>query len=339
MSCLRITFCQTVVNHCRCFPDALRNLLTTLSAGVLYFLRHALRCKEAIRVRIYDGRNALLCRTFANVRKAHIRCQLFSCGIDHPHSHNIFQITEPVIISTLIGKIVPLALCGTDSLFHFGSHQRPCDGTDIQHLIICCRDSHNCCSCVMCCRNDYRTVKSNLCGDLRCQTSKICTRKTNFPEQFSLIAQPINEIPVPVLCLRIQKLCGGSVGIFRHFLSTQQEMQIIRYHQKRFCLLHLFRCLLFYSHQLIDCIEYLLLDTCSLIQCGKGNLFIHFLIHSIRTTVTIAYCISEDLILLIKKHIVNSPSINSHCCRYLSKFFTFLQSVLDFCKKTIYIPA
>ena len=30
---------------------------------------------------------------------------------------------------------------------------------------------------------------------------------------------------------------------------------------------------------------------------------------------------------------------NVTLCRNLAKFFTFLQSVLDFCKKTIYIPA
>ena len=338
MSCLRITFCQTGVNHCRCFPDALRNRLTTLSAGVLYFLRHALRCKEAVRVCIYDGRNTLLCRTFADVGKAHIRCQLFPCGIDHPHSHNIFQITEPVIISALIRKIELLALSSTDSLFHFCSHQRPCTGTDIKYLILCRRDSHNCCSRVMCRRNDYLTGKSNLCGNLRCQTSKICTRKTNFLEQFSLIAQPIDEIPVPVLCLRIQKLCGGSVGILRHFLSTQQEMQIIRYHQKRFCLLHLFRCLLFYSHQLINRIKWLLLNTGTQIEFLFTDYFINFLIHSLCSVITISNCIPQTLILCIQKHKINRPGIHTDTLRNFSKFRTFFHSGDDLSKQLVHIP-
>ena len=182
-------------------------------------------------------------------------------------------------------------------------------------------------------------VESNLVLNVLCKFAYYCSRHRYRLEHLFVVSEHIDQFIIPVICRRIHKLSCCRICIFIFLHTCQQEMEVIRNHQDCFCLFKVLRMSLFYSHQLIDCIEYLLLDTCSLIQCGKGNLFIHFLIHSIRTTVTIAYCISEDLILLIKKHIVNSPSINSHCCRYLSKLFTFLQSVLNFCKKTIYIPA
>ena len=188
-------------------------------------------------------------------------------------------------------------------------------------------------------RKNNLTVESNLVLNVLRKFAYNCSRHRYRLEHLFVVSKHIDQFIIPVICRRIHKLSCCRICIFVFLHTCQQEMEVIRNHQDCFRLLEVLRMSLFYSHQLIDCVKRLLLDTCSLIQCGKGNFFIHFFIHSVRTTVTVAYCISEDLILLIKKHIVNSPSINSHCCRDFSKLFTFLQSVLDLCKKTIYIPA
>ena len=115
-------------------------------------------------------------------------------------------------------------------------------------------------------------------------------------------------------------------------------MQIIRYHQKRFCLLHLFRCLLFYSHQLINRIEWLLLNAGAQIKFLLTDHFINFLIQPLCSVITVSDCITNPLILCIQKHKIYRPGVYADTLRKFSEFRTFFHSGNNLSKQLIHIP-
>ena len=105
------------------------------------------------------------------------------------------------------------------------------------------------------------TVESNLVLNVLRKFAYNCSRHRYRLEHLFVVSEHIDQFIIPVICRRIHKLSCCRICIFIFLHTCQQEMEVIRNHQDCFCLFKVLWMSLFYSHQLIDCIEYLLLDT------------------------------------------------------------------------------
>ena len=191
----------------------------------------------------------------------------------------------------------------------------------------------------MCRRKHHRTVEAHFFLYLLCKISHNCPRHRYRLEHLRVVSEHLHQLIIPVICLRTDELSRSGVGVFVLLHAGQQEVEIIRNHQKRSGFLQVFRIRLFHCHQLIDGIENLLLDACPFIQVFMRNYLVYFLVHAIRTAVTVSHCIAKNIVILIQKDIIHAPCINGHGYRNFADLFTFLQSVLNLCKQAVHIPA
>ena len=189
------------------------------------------------------------------------------------------------------------------------------------------------------CRKYNRTVKSNFLLNFFCKVSYNRSRHGNRFENLPVKPKQIDQFVIPVFCLRTYKLGRCRIGVFHLLDSGQQKLEVIRDHQHGFCLFQLLLIIFLYRHQLIDRVENLFLDSGSCIQSSQRNLFIHLFIHSICTAVSVTCCIPQNLVIFIQQYIVYRPGIDRHGYRNFPQLFTYFQSVFDFCKQTLYIPA
>ena len=103
---LSVRLRQAAVHHRGKLSHGLRYRLSRLLTVLLYSFHHIVRREEAWIVHIHSGRKilAFLCH-IAQLRKRVSVLILMSYGLDHPQTHNIFQETEPVVVTALIGKV------------------------------------------------------------------------------------------------------------------------------------------------------------------------------------------------------------------------------------------
>ena len=169
--------------------------------------------------------------------------------------------------------------------------------------------------------------------------SDACSRHDQLLEDLLRISEHVDQLIIPVFCCRAYKLSCCCLCVFTGLLSCEQEMEIVRYMEKCFCLLQIFRMFLLYCHQLVYSVKDCFLDTGSCVQVFQGNCLVNFLVHTLCTMVTIAYCVSENVIIFVKKYKVNAPGIYTHAYRDLTEFFTFLKTVYDLFEKAVKFPA
>ena len=191
----------------------------------------------------------------------------------------------------------------------------------------------------MCCRQDDCTVKSNLFLHFLCKISYYHTRHGYRQEHPGVISQHIDQFIIPVVGLRADQLSCRSLRVLILLHTCEQEVEVIRDHQDRLRLFQIFRMGLLYSHELVDRVEDLFLDTGPCIQIILRNNFIYFLVHSLCTAVSVSCCIAQNVVVLIEKNIINAPCIDTHGNRDLADLFTLLETVFDLRDQTLYIPA
>ena len=92
------------------------------------------------------------------------------------------------------------------------------------------------------------------------------------------------------------------------------------------------------SHQLIDGIVHLFLNTGSLVQVFFGNDLGNLFVHAIGTAVTISYGIADNVAVFVYQSKVNTPGINTHAYRDLADLFTLFHSCHNFRKQSPDIP-
>ena len=115
-------------------------------------------------------------------------------------------------------------------------------------------------------------------------------------------------------------------------------MEIIRNHQKRSGICKLFRVPQLSRHKLINRVKDSLLYSGSQVQLFFRDYPCYFLIHALCSVISVGNAVAKLLIIFIKKHIVNSPGINSHSLRNLAQFFALFHTFKYFGKKSVSIP-
>ena len=55
--------------------------------------------------------------------------------------------------------------------------------------------------------------------------------------------------------------------------------------------------------------------------------------------ITVAYGITKNLVIFVKKYEINAPGIYAHAYRNLADLFTFLKTVYDLVEKAVKLPA
>ena len=169
--------------------------------------------------------------------------------------------------------------------------------------------------------------------------SDACTRHDQLLEDLLRISQHVDQLVIPVFCCRAYKLSCCCLSVLTGLLSCKKEMEVIRYMKKCLGLLQILRMFLLNCHQLIYCVEDCFLDTGSCIQIFQRNCLVNFLVHSLCTMITVAYCVSENVVIFVKKYKVNAPCVNTHAYRNLADFFTFLKTVYNLVEKAVKLPA
>ena len=244
-----------------------------------------------------------------------------------------------MVISALVREVCLHAFHGAVRFFALDPHQRPCTGADVYGVIVIGRNCEHRASCIMCGRQDDRTVEAHFLLYILRKITDYGSRHGYRTEHLRVISQHIDQLVIPVIGLRTDQLPGRSLCILVHLHACKQEVKIVRDHQDRLRLFQIFRMGLFHRHELIDRIEDLLLDAGPRIQIILRDHFIDFLIHSLCAAVTVSDRIAQDMVILIEQHVIHAPGINSHRYRDLADLFTLLQSVFDLGDQAVHIPA
>ena len=150
-------------------------------------------------------------------------------GLDHPKTHDIFQITESSCIAALVGQVHLTALLGAVCFLSLDTHQRPCSGADVNEIVVICRNCKNCRTGIMCSRCYNLYVKSNLCFYFLSEVSDACSRHDQLLEHFSRISKHIDQFVVPILCLRANQLSSSCLCVLAGLLACEEIVEIIRY--------------------------------------------------------------------------------------------------------------
>ena len=182
-------------------------------------------------------------------------------------------------------------------------------------------------------------IESKLLDQFLSQAPQTLSGHSDSLEHLFIESQTVDQLHIPGLARRIDQLGRGGFRILVHLLTGQKKVEIIRNEQKGFRLLHIFRLLLLYRHQLKDGIEHHLLDSRPLIQFHFRDPAVYFLIHAIRPAVPVAYHVPDHLVILIQQDIVHAPGVDSHARRELPDLFTLLYSIFNVFEQPFIIPA
>ena len=318
---------KTVVDDRRQFPDGLRNLLPRFPTCPPYFLRHVLRRQKSRIVDVDTRCNRLLCGARTDLSKPKFRRTLLSDRLDHPESHDIFQIAEPAVVTALVCHVVRSRRTAAIRRHPFGSHERPCAGADIERLFLLRWHRRHRRGGIVCGRQDHLAGKSHFFLDLPPQAPQFIPRHPDLLKQPSRIAQLPDQLLIPVLCHRTNQLGRRRIGVLLHLFPGQKKMKIIRHHQQTVRLLQPFWMLLPYRSQLIDRVKDLFLDSCSVVEFFLRDMSIHFFIHALCPAVAVGCRISDTSSLPIQKDIVHRPGINPHAVRDFPQSGALLHAV------------
>ena len=158
-------------------------------------------------------------------------------------------------------------------------------------------------------------------------------------KQFFRISELTNQLIVPRLRHRTDQLGGRRVGIFLSLHAGQHIMKVIRDHQQGLRTGKCLRLFLFHRHQLIDGVEYLLLDSSPFIQGLRRNDFVYLFVHALCPVIPVADCVSQPLSVSVQQDKIHRPGVDSHTARNLSQRRALLHSHLDLVKQGFHIPA
>ena len=154
--CFCIAFSKTGVDNCCDLAHCFRNFLSCSTAVVFYFFCHIFWRKETFIICIYSGREVFcfFCHC-ADFCKAVFVIYFMTYRLDHPQTHDVFDITETTFVSAFVCEVQLTALSGAVRSFSFDTHQRPCSRADVNEIIIVSRYCKYRRTCIMCCRCNY----------------------------------------------------------------------------------------------------------------------------------------------------------------------------------------
>ena len=115
-------------------------------------------------------------------------------------------------------------------------------------------------------------------------------------------------------------------------------MEVIRYHKHCLCICKHVLILFFYSHQLINGIKALLLNTGSCVKLCLRYKPIHCFVDVLCSVIPVGNRISKHFVVFIQQDKVHSPCVNSHTVRNFSHFQTLFHACKYFLKKSVHIP-
>ena len=165
------------------------------------------------------------------------------------------------------------------------------------------------------------------------------TRFLQRSENLLRESEHADELIIPVFGLRIYKLAGAGNGIFRGALPGEEEVIIIRRHEKRIRLFKLFRAFLLQSGKLIDSVEYLFCDAGPGIEVFLRDNLIDFSVNLGSSVIPVSDGIPDPFPGFIDQNIVNTPGINPHIGGNFPKLRTLFHSLFDVGKEQVGVPA
>ena len=103
----------------------------------------------------------------------------------------------------------------------------------------------------------------------------------------------------------------------------------------------LFRVLFFERHQLVDCVELLVLDAGAGVMLGKGQTVVTLqrLAHALGALIAVSHGIADTLAVSVQQHKVHGPGINADGRGCVPGIVGGFQAVHHFCRQGVNIPA
>ena len=186
-------------------------------------------------------------------------------------------------------------------------------------------------------KNDLALV-ADLSGDLVREISHDRAGLRDRKEHLCRVSELFDQFIIPVIGVGIYELRRCSVRVLLLLNACQQEVEIIGKHQHCLCGSQNFRLLCLDSHELINCIEDLLLNAGAGIELCLRDNFIYFLVHAGRAAVAVAVGPAAGHIVLVEKHIVDSPCVDAHADRNFAQLFSLFETVLDLREEAVGVP-
>ena len=338
--CPSVTLGQAGVDHRGNLPQSLRNRLSAVGTGLLHFLRHTLRGQETLIVGVHPGREIpVFLRHLTDLGKGIPVLKFMAHRLNHPQSHDVLQITEPVAVAALVSEISSAAFLGAVRLHPLDSHQRPGSGADIDEIVIIGRHRQHRGTGVMGGRHHHIQVKAHLFFHRFRQAAQVCPRRHQFLKHFPVIAQPPDQLLVPVLCHRAHQLAGGGLRILVHLFPGEKIMEIIRHEQQTVRRLHILRMLLLHRHQLVNGVENGFLNPRPGIQLFGRYLLIYLFVHADIAPVPVAHGVAQHLSFFVQQDEIHAPGVHAHAHRDFPQLLTFFHAGKNLRKKPVRLPA
>ena len=166
-----------------------------------------------------------------------------------------------------------------------------------------------------------------------------CARHGKLAEQLFRISEPVDQAVVPGLSLRIYKAGACRIRVFLLLYARQDKVEIIGEHEKGLSLLKLAGVLIFQGHELIDCVELLALNAGSLVELTLRDHSVDLFCHAVCASVAVSDCISDHVVILIKKDIIDRPGVDADRLRDLAEHAAAADAIDDAALKQLDVPA
>ena len=229
------------------------NRLTAAFAGLLHGGDHAVWCQEGVVVGIHDAlkiRRALragdqvgegpLALPGGNVQRPlgpglalHIvhAVQLPADGLDHPQTHDVFQVAVTVPGTALVGEVLQAAGLAGDGLRVFHAQQAPGAAGQVHRIVVLSGYRQEGGAGVVGGRQHHGGLEADGLGNVRPQRANCFARHGKSAEQADGQIEPFQQLPVPLLCGGVDQAGAGGIGVLLLLYAGQQVVEVVGNHQ------------------------------------------------------------------------------------------------------------
>ena len=233
--------------------------------------------------------------------------------LHNPQPRNIFQKSNRMINTALIGKIVCERALINRGFRQLRTHQRPCATTDINRIGRRKGHSRNRRPRIVTSRSNHvNRCNTHLIRNALAHGTKHCTRRHHIRKHIRGNSQRIEHCFCPGILARIVELRGRRIGILTHLHTRKPEIEQIGHREKRTRNIELRRLRETLREQLIQRVKLHKLNTRLLKNLLARNPLKRDIHHPLCARIAITKGIAEQIVLRVEQAIIDPPRITAH---------------------------
>ena len=312
-----------------------RDRLAALGTGLLNLLDHGVGGQETVVVDIdirLEGLSLAAERTElvkANlmIHESLVRglaldivyaVDLATDGLVHPQAHDVLEEAIALEVAALIGKVLLAGELAGDSVLVLNAQQAPRSARDVDGVVILGGNGQEGRASVVRGRQHHGRGVTDLLGDVGRELAEHGAGHGRLQEDALGNTKARKDLGVPRALLGVEHAGSARVGVLVGLDAGQTPVEIVGDHQEGTSCLELLGMLVLEGEQLIERVERLTLNAGAGIDLGRIHNLVGNFVDAVSAGIAVGDRITDDLVVLIEQHEINTPGIDSDGGRSLS---------------------